>query len=327
MDITDFDSFYLSTGRKGYKIKKRISKIAHFGDLLSINSELFYHTIEEEIGIPHGTCESILQTNGSMGICKDEDGTIVVGISNMASTSFYNYQKGDSVKITMYRSNKVFDCKLFEDCIVIFNNTARQPVLDLELYSNFLTEIDISLDRLIYKSRAIDIPIARDDNELKQIAEAIQALEDGNYKVVQSKLNLKDIMDQGHMYIDKISLSDVSTSDKIQYLTLLRNALKEQFYTKYGHCLKNTAKLAQQTKDEVDDLNVTSMILPYNMLKCRQEGWQHVNALFGTNFTCSFGPLVQFELDKMKEDEEVEDEEVEDEEVEDKEDDVNELDS
>ena len=58
------------------------------------------------------------------------------------------------------------------------------------------------------------------------------------------------------------------------------------------------------------------------MLKCRQEGWQHVNALFGTNFTCSFGPLVQFELDKMEEDEEVEDEEVED-----KEDDVNELDS
>ena len=186
---------------------------------------------------------------------------------------------------------------------VIFNNTARQPGLDLELYSNFLTEIDISLDRLIYKSRAIDIPIARDDNELKQIKEAIQALEDGNYKVVQSKLNLKDIMDQGHMYIDKISLSDVSTSDKIQYLTLLRNALKEQFYTKYGHCLKNTAKLAQQTKDEVEDLNVTSMILPYNMLKCRQEGWNYVNELFGTNFTCSFGPLVQFELDKMEEDE------------------------
>ena len=323
MDITDFDSFYLSTGRKGYKIKKRISKIAHFGDLLSINSELFYHSIEEEIGIPHGTCESILQTNGSMGICKDEDGTIVVGISNMASTSYYNYQKGDTVKISMYRSNKVFDCRLFEDCIVIFNNTARQPVLDLELYSNFLTEIDISLDRLIYKSRAIDIPIARDDNEFKQIKEAIQALEDGNYKVIQSRLQLRDILDTGTSYIDKISLSDVSTSDKIQYLTLLRNALKEQFYTKYGHCLKNTAKLAQQTKDEVDDLNVTSMILPYNMLKCRHEGWDAVNELFRTNFTCSFGPLVQFELDKMEEDESKDiDEEVD--ESKDKEDDVNE---
>lgn len=66
------------------------------------------------------------------------------------------------------------------------------------------------------------------------------------------------------------------------------------------------------------------MILPYNMLKCRQEGWQHVNDLFGTSFTCSFGPLVQFELDKMEEDES---KDIDEEESKDKEDDVNELDS
>lgn len=297
-------------------LEKSIQQIGHTVDLLNILSESFVHNFEELEKLPTGIIEQYLNTYGVCGVCEDEKGKIVIGIADLMSTSYYNYQKGDNVNITMIGSDRVFNKKVGIDCELIFNNSTRTPTIDVMTFSSLLTEIDVSLDKIIKMTRYIKVPIVNNEKEKTQIEEIFSAIERGDLKAVTSMKNdIEKLMsaytDTGDNDIKTIELTDVEKSNNIQYLTLLRNSLKEFFYTKYGHSIRNTAKVAQQSKDEVNDLSVTSLILPFNMLKNRKQGWERVNDLFGTNYTCEFSDLINIELMRTEEPTEPEEPETE----------------
>lgn len=297
--------------KRELKLVKEIQQCGHTFDLLNILSESFVHNFEEIEKLPTGIIEQYLNTYGVCGVCEDDSGKIVIGIADLMSTSYYNYQKGDNVNITMIGSDRVFNKKVGIDCELIFNNSTRTPTIDVMTFSSLLTEIDVSLDKIIKMTRYIKVPIVNNEKEKTQIEEIFSAIERGDLKAVTSMRNdieklMSDYTDSSDNDIKTIELTDVEKSNNIQYLTLLRNSLKEFFYTKYGHSIRNTAKVAQQSKDEVNDLSVTSLILPFNMLKNRKQGWERVNALFGTNYTCEFSDLINIELMKTEEPEEPE---------------------
>ena len=299
------------TNKRELKLIKEIQQCGHSVDLLNILSESFVHNFEEIENLPTGIIEQYLNTYGVCGVCEDEKGKIVIGIADLMSTSYYNYQKGDNVNITMIGSDRVFNKKVGINCELIFNNSTRTPTIDVMTFSSLLTEIDVSLDKIIKMTRYIKVPVVNNEKEKTQIEEIFSAIESGNLKVVTSMKNdIEKLMsaytDSSDNDIKTIELTNVDKSNNIQYLTLLRNSLKEFFYTKYGHSIRNTAKVAQQSKDEVNDLSVTSLILPFNMLKNRKQGWERVNALFGTNYTCEFSDLINIELMKTEETEETE---------------------
>ena len=175
--------------------------------------------------------------------------------------------------------------------------------------------IFVFCDKIIKKTRYVDVPVVNNEKEKQQVEEIFNAIEDGNLKAITSFKNdidklISQYTDSQENEIKTIKLTDVDKSNNIQYLTLLRNSLKEFFFTKYGHSIRNTAKVAQQTKDEVNDLSVTSLILPTNMLKNRKQGWERVNALFGTNYTCEFSNLINIEIMNTNESEEPEQEDI-----------------
>ena len=299
------------TNKRELKLIKEIQQCGHTVDLLNILSESFVHNFEEVENLPTGIIEQYLNTYGVCGVCEDETGKIVIGIADLMSTSYYNYQKGDNVNITMIGSDRVFNKKVGINCELIFNNSTRTPTIDVLTFSSLLTEIDVSLDKIIKMTRYIKVPVVNNEKEKTQIEDIFSNIEMGNLKAVTSMKNdIEKLMsaytDTGDNDIKTIELTDVDKSNNIQYLTLLRNSLKEFFYTKYGHSIRNTAKVAQQSKDEVNDLSVTSLILPYNMLKNRKQGWKRVNKLFGTNYTCEFSDLINIELMKTEEPEETE---------------------
>ena len=292
--------------KRELKLVKEIQQCGHTFDLLNILSESFVHNFEELEKLPTGIIEQYLNTYGVCGVCEDENGRIVIGIADLMSTSYYNYQKGDNVNITMIGSDKVFNKRVGIDCELIFNNSTRTPTIDVMTFSSLLTEIDVSLDKIIKMTRYIKVPVVNNEKEKTQIEEIFSAIESGSLKAVTSMKNdIEKLMsaytDTSDNDIKTIELTDVEKSNNIQYLTLLRNSLKEFFYTKYGHSIRNTAKVAQQSKDEVNDLSVTSLILPFNMLKNRKQGWERVNALFGTNYTCEFSDLINIEIMKTEE--------------------------
>ena len=304
------------TNKRELKLVKEIQQCGHTFDLLNILSESFVHNFEELENLPTGIIEQYLNTYGVCGVCEDEKGNIVIGIADLMSTSYYQYQKGDNVNITMIGSDRVFNKKVGIDCELIFNNSTRTPTIDVMTFSSLLTEIDVSLDKIIKMTRYIKVPIVNNEKEKTQIEDIFSAIERGDLKAVTSMKNdIEKLMsaytDTSDNDIKTIELTDVEKSNNIQYLTLLRNSLKEFFYTKYGHSIRNTAKVAQQSKDEVNDLSVTSLILPFNMLKNRKQGWERVNALFGTNYTCEFSDLINIELMRTEEPEEPKESETE----------------
>ena len=141
------------------------------------------------------------------------------------STSYYNYQKGDNVNITMIGSDRVFNKRIGIDCELIFNNSTRTPTIDVMTFSSLLTEIDVSLDKIIKMTRYIKVPVVNNEKEKTQIEDIFSAIERGDLKAVTSMKN--DIEKLVSVYTDTsdndiktIELTDVDKSNNIQYLTL-----------------------------------------------------------------------------------------------------------
>lgn len=297
-----FEQFFENVSNKKKKVlENNTLEFGHLCDLNNILIENFTHDFEEKNDLPYGYIEFLLLNYGMLGICKDEKNNLVVGIANLMSTSYYNYQKGDKVNITMFMSNRVFEKTLGVDCEIIFNNTTRTPCIDLYTYSELFKDLDISLKVLIKKSRLINTPLARNEFERQQIQEMLNDIEIGNWKAIQSRLDKVEEFTENRKPLETIELTKAEATNYLQYLNLCKNSLKEFFFTKYGHSLRNTSKVAQQSKDEVNDLDITSQILIDNMYKNRVQGWERVNALFNTDFSCDFGELLKLERAKLNE--------------------------
>lgn len=295
------DFFNRLTNKKKKVLENNYLEIGHLCDLNNILIENFTHNFEEKNNLPYGYIEFLLINYGMVGICKDEKNNLVVGIANLMSTSYYNYQKGDKVNITMFMSDRVFEKTLGVDCEIIFNNTTRTPCIDLYTYSELFKDLDISLKVLIKKSRLINTPLARNEYERQQIQEMLNDIEIGNWKAIQSRLDKVEEFTENRKPLEVLELTQAEATNYLQYLALCKNSLKEFFFTKYGHSLRNTSKVAQQSKDEVNDLDITSQILIDNMYKNRVQGWERVNKLFNTDFSCDFGELLKLERAKLNE--------------------------
>lgn len=307
-----FENFFNNLSNKKIKLLENNQlEFGHLCDLNNILIENFVHDFEEKNNLPYGSIEFLLLNYGMVGICKDENNNLVVGIANLMSTSHYNYQKGDNVNITMFMSTDVYSRKLGIDCEIIFNNTTRTPSIDLYTYAELFKDLDISLKVLIKKSRLINTPLARNEFERQQIQEMLNDIEIGNWKAIQSRLDKVEEFTENRKPLEVLELTKAEATNYLQYLNLCKNSLKEFFFTKYGHSLRNTSKVAQQSKDEVNDLDITSQILIDNMYKNRVQGWKRVNALFGTDFSCDFGELLKLERQKLNESIEDEDTDVE----------------
>ena len=297
-----FEDFFNNLSNKKKKVlENNYLEIGHLCDLNNILIENFTHDFEEKNNIPYGTIEFLLLNYGMVGITKDDDNNYVVGFANLMSTSHYNYQKGDNVSITMFMSTDVYQRKLGIDCELIFNNSTRTPATDIYTFSELFKDLDISLKVLIKKSRLINTPLARNEYERQQIQEMLNDIEIGNWKAIQSRLDKVEEITENRKPLEILELTQAEATNYLQYLALCKNSLKEFFFTKYGHSLRNTSKVAQQSKDEVNDLDITSQILIDNMYKNRVQGWERVNKLFNTDFSCDFGELLKLERQKLNE--------------------------
>ena len=295
------DFFNSLTNKKKKLLENKYLEFGHLCDLNNILIENFTHDFEEKNNIPYGAIEFLLLNYGMVGITKDDNNNYVVGFANLMSTSHYNYQKGDNANITMFMSTDVYQRKVGIDCELIFNNSTRTPATDIYTFAELFKDLDISLKVLIKKSRLINTPLARNEFERQQIQEMLNDIEIGNWKAIQSRLDKVEEFTENRKPLEVLELTQAEATNYLQYLALCKNSLKEFFFTKYGHSLRNTSKVAQQSKDEVNDLDITSQILIDNMYKNRVQGWERVNKLFNTDFSCDFGELLKLERQKLNE--------------------------
>lgn len=281
-------SFETACAKLSDKYIKKTTRFAYMTDLIIFLQSMFKHDIENmslDNGIPIGTIEKYLITNGICAFTK-HNGKIVVGVASTVGITPYSV--GDTVIITLEDAT-VLERKIGVDAVVMYNNTLRLPDFNVVKYADMFTEVDTSLKCLLHNTRLHPIPIAKDRQTKAQIESALKDIDNGKPTSILSENILEDLISNTKSEtIPVANITDVNASDKIQYVSNYYNDLRKRFFTMYGHAMINTSKLAQQSQSEVKDMDYISMVLPHNMLHSRLQGYDCLNKLFNTNYTCDF---------------------------------------
>lgn len=187
----------------------------------------------------------------------------------------------DVVAVT--RNGQSLNLKRDVDCVVGFNNLTMTPCDDIFTDAQMLSEIQTSIDFLIFWTRLSPLVRTSDDKIREKVIESFRNIKKGIPVTLASKNVLSEFG-----IPDDISITDLTQpdfADKIQYTARLYDDVLRWHYTRYGHATNGSPKMAQQSVEEVDATLSQSMILPLSMLNARREMLEKVNAMFGTNIT------------------------------------------
>lgn len=183
--------------------------------------------------------------------------------------------------------------------VIIWNNSIYSPDLNIGRFSDLLTELETSLSCNIIYSRLYPMPVAKSEHLKKAIEAALNNMEIGKFQTILDDGFINPLTQEGESAIDIVNLTDVANSDKLQYLSHMRDDIFRWFYSIYGMNTQGSAKMAQQTVDEVNQDNNASMIIPIDRLNMAKEAVSELNTKFGFNASIEFGQCWQSRLYDM----------------------------
>ena len=192
--------------------------------------------------------------------------------------------------------DKFTDWQNSQECFVFFNNRNHTPDINIPRYADLLSKIDISLNANIVNSRMSPIVVAKDNNTKNQLAEIIKQNHDGHTEVITSP----NILNEEGDNITVVNITDVNASDKIQYLLHAKDDLTREFLNLYGLHITGTGKMAQQSVEEITGSNNAALVIPYEMMKARNDTLQRFNAITGLNVVCQFSKSWEREEDEAE---------------------------
>lgn len=251
-------------------------RAAAFNEMLAntLNTMMTYKLPSEQLkNVDQGFHELFLLINGIAAMWKHPTDGWISSLANFTGeVDAYGMSHDLIVKALDGKTETFKDWKDNPDVIVFFNNSCKAPDMNIERFSAALTDVEISLKLNVLYSRLFPIPVAKDQPTKKALNEIIKNMFDGIVKdgptIVDEDMISKLI--EGSSGIDTINFTDVDKSRYIQYLAKYRDDLMRWFYSMYGMNSQGSSKLAQQTVDEVNQDNNASMIIPHDMLRCRQ---------------------------------------------------------
>ena len=278
------------------KFKRYVTEIAYEDILEQIISgmlvfEGFPDTVNTEF-IPiykarEGLCAIVNDVeNGAVGHCSLGGKPGLNGLPNDAIVSF------DDGTVKTYKG-----WKNNEHIVVMFNDVTLRPDLNIGRYAAMLTEIDTSTLLNVIYSRYLPIPVAKNEEQKRALDEILTTLIKGDkLKTMVNENMLETLFNGDTKPFDVLNISDVSNSDKIQYLLKAHDDIMRRFYGLYGMDVNGTEKMAQQTTAEVGSRQGASMIIPYNMFAEAKKAVDEINTKFGWNVSVKFGRPWEYDL-------------------------------
>lgn len=262
---------------------KEISEMTYKDIWLNTIASMFKYTgFENEKHFRPQFMELYLLIFGQCAIWKLND-NLIVTVCNRAGSPNENGQGKDLICTTLNGISKTFNN--FEDSnevVFVQNNTVIAPDLNIERFSNMFAEIDKSIYNNIINSRYSPIVVAKDENTKKIIEAALDNNNSGKPQTIASS----NILDENGEYV--LNITDVTASDKLQYLMKAHDDLNRRMYTLYGMNIMGSGKMAQLTRAEVNDGSESSMIIPYDRLYWREKAIEQVNEYFNLEAKVEF---------------------------------------
>ena len=261
----------------------------------TLQTEFEYRGLDPEKDPPPEYIEKVLITHGIIGY-KEIDGNVVACIGGRDGDPDYYYRGREFTGC--YALGDVHGT-IGKDVAIGYNNSMYSPDIDILRYESILTEIDVSEQLNVFYSRLLRVPVVGDQKEKEAITDVINALYKGECGALVSKNLFRNIAD-GKNIVDIIELTDPDTVKNLQYLAQYRDKVLQRFYTRHGHSLQTTGKVAQQTTDEIHGQDSVSMIYAVNKLEMRKRMCDDVNKLFGRSWSVDFSELWKVNLKQFE---------------------------
>ncbi len=229
--------------------------------------------------IPTRVIELYFQLNGSVGIYEYEN-NIYALFGSLGGEPNYNYMptrfvfSNPALKISK-------ELLIDKECVIIPNDDMYFGLYPLmNKYATALCENELSMYMTSIIMRAPSLVSAGDDTALTSAQKFFKDLEDGKFSAVGDSEFLEGIKSS--------PLSSAGQNRTITQLIEYEQYLRAGFFNEIGLNANYNMKRESLNSNE-SQLN-DDMLYPMvdNMLKCRREGLEKVNAMYGTNITVEF---------------------------------------
>ena len=226
--------------------------------------------------IPSRILELYLQTNGNVCFYKHE-GTLYIFTGGMGGEPDVYYRP------TIYTiANPALslskNLRINEECIVIPNDSLFMGFGPLfSRYATAIAETELSLEIAAINSRLISLISASDDKSRESAERLIERVIDGKLSVIGETAFLDGVK--------TLPYSGSNTSGYITNLIELEQYFKASWFNEIGLNANYNMKRESLNSSESQMNNDALLPLVDDMLKCRQEGLEKVNSMFGTNIS------------------------------------------
>lgn len=163
------------------------------------------------------------------------------------------------------------------DGVLVSNDTLRRGIIPIVgKYAGLLAENTITMRIADILARVTQIISAGDESTITSAEEYIKQLEDGKLSVIEESPFLSDLKVQG---------SSAQAHSQITDLIELEQYLKASLYNELG--LEANYNMKRESINSNESQLNKDAIRPYieNMLMCRKEAANRINARYGTNIT------------------------------------------
>lgn len=270
------------------KTQNKVRYTSYANILFNTMLEMFdYNGLPDTI--PKRFLETILHTTGEVFVSKINDE--IIASHGTLSGEIDAYGLGTNC-VAVCPTGSAEGVRNIDIAYGINNDTATPDML-IYWIANLLAETDKSIKLNVIYSRLLKIPKVGNEKDKSTFKELLKKVMDGEPEAFVSSNALDLELGAG---AETFELTDANKIDKLPYLTQFFEDCLKRFYCFYGQPMQNQNKRAQSISDEIHGQDSVSMILPLQMLKCRQALCENINNIFGTEISVDFNPLWKIEL-------------------------------
>lgn len=186
--------------------------------------------------------------------------------------------------------------KIGETCAFIRNNSLHMPSRSLvQRYAHLLAHAELSLQAILINARATGIIAARDQKQKQDVADFYGALEDGRTMAIVDDESLDSLV--GSQGLRAVSTAYPAAHTIIDFWQIRQNLYKE-FLAELG-ISKSSDKKERLITSEVEQDKPLYQYALDDMLKCREQGADDMNRIFGTSVSVEINPAIFDESDEV----------------------------
>lgn len=262
-----------------YNFKNKTGNIKTLNiQMLNKTASMFeYEGLPETI--PYFELEKILQSNG-YGFITEHNGELYCFSGSLGGEqdAYLNYK--DFI-VSNAPLNLFKQLSLANDGVLIKNDDYMQGLLPIfERYNTFIVENDINIMLYGYNTRTQKL-ISASDDKTKQSAELFVK------RSVEGEIAI--IGENGLFEGVKLHAVPSSQSGGVNSLIELHQYLKGSMFNEVGLSATFNMKRERLLSSEVDQSEGSLLVLVYNMLKCRLEAIEKINAKYNLQIKIKLG--------------------------------------